>query len=78
MCPDLGAVDHLDRVVAAAVGLPVEHQVPQATGSPTAALPVHGVPVPEFLRQIAPRRAGAGNPEDRVQRAPVVTWRAAA
>lgn len=72
VCPDRGAVDHLDRVVAATIGQRLEHEVPQAAGRPAAILPVQGVSVAEFLAQVAPGRPGAGDPEDRIQRAPMV------
>lgn len=72
VCPDDGAVDHLHGIIAAALGESFEHQIPQPTGRPAAVLPVHRVPVPQFLGQIAPWCARACDPKHRVQRAAVV------
>ena len=77
VCPDRSAVDHLDRVVAATIGQRLQHQVPQAAGGPAAVLPVHGVPIAELFGQVPPRCPGAGDPENRVQRASMVARRAA-
>lgn len=60
VCPDDGAVDHLQRVAAPSVGESGKHQVPNAAYRPTAELAMHQVPVAQFLRQVAPRRARAG------------------
>lgn len=78
--PDDGAVDHLEHVgLAAAVGERLQQHVPDAGGGPAPELAVDRVPLPEFLGQVTPRRAGSGDPEDAVQRAPVVLrWAAAA
>jgi hypothetical protein len=73
VCPDAGAVDHLQEVgLAAAIGQGFQHHVPQARRGPSSDLPEHRVPVAKFGRQVTPRRTGACDPEDRVQHAPVV------
>jgi hypothetical protein len=38
---------------------------------------VHQVPVAQLLGQVTPGCAGAGDPEDGIERAPMVSWRAA-
>src|SRR5207253_5265174 len=52
-------------------------QVPETRPAPTQELTIDRVAFAMFLRQIAPRRAGARHPEDAVQRPPVIRWRAA-
>jgi hypothetical protein len=75
MCPDRRAVDHLNGLAAAAIGQSLKDQVRQTANRPPPVLPVHGIPTSERLRQIAPGRAGPGNPEDRIKRAPMVLGR---
>src|SRR5665213_3333298 len=73
---DHGAVDHLDRLRrGATVAKPFEQQVPQARPAPAQELAIDRVPLAEFLRQIAPRRARPRHPEYTVQRAPMIARR---
>jgi hypothetical protein len=72
--PDDGAVDHLQSVCSAsAIGEGLQQHVPDTTFGPTPELPPDGVPVAEFFWQIAPGRASAGNPKDRIQHTAMVT-----
>jgi hypothetical protein len=76
--PDDGAVDHLQYLcISAAIGECLQHHVPDAACGPTPELPPDRVPVAKFSGQIAPRCAGTGNPEDRIQHPAVVTRRSA-
>ena len=75
--PDDRAIDHLHGIAATAVGESFQHQVPQPADCPAAKLLMHGVPVAQLLGQVAPGCAGARDPENRIQRAAVVQWRAA-
>jgi hypothetical protein len=70
--PDHRAIDHLDGIVAAAISESFQHQVPQAASRPAPELSVHGVPVAQLLGQVTPGRTRAGDPENPVQRAPMV------
>lgn len=76
MRPACRAVDHLQRIqFAAAIGERLQHNVPYTGKAPAAELPPHRVPVAELFRQIAPWRAGAGDPENAVQHAAMVVRR---
>ena len=69
-------VDHLHggrRTVRLGQGF--EHQLEQAALRPAAELPVDRVPLAEMPVQIAPRHAGARDPEDAVENPPVILRR---
>jgi hypothetical protein len=73
MRPNRGAVEHLQHVErAATIRQRLQQQVPYAGFTPAAELPPDRIPIAELRRQIAPRRAGAADPEDPVQFAAVV------
>jgi hypothetical protein len=73
-----GRINHLQcRVGQAAAGERLQHHIPDATVSPAAELPKDRIPVAEFLRQIAPRRAGPHQPKHRVQHTAMVARRTA-
>lgn len=68
-----GRINHLQcRVGQAAAGERLQHHIPDATVSPAAELPKNRIPVAELLRQIAPRRAGPCDPQDRLDKQPIV------
>lgn len=72
-------VDHLHasrRAAALVEGF--QHQLPDPGERPAPELLVDGVPLAEMLVQIAPRRAGPGDPEHPVEHQPVVLRRAPA
>lgn len=76
MCADGGAVDHLQcRRVRVGVGECRQHDVPDARQCPSSELLIDRVPGAELGRQIAPWRTRAGDPENAVQRAPVIPRR---
>ena len=63
MCPDDGAVDHLQaRVAAAAVIEGIQDQLPKSRKRPAPELPVDRRPFAKIIGQVAPRRPGTGNP----------------
>src|SRR5262245_16584017 len=77
---DDGAVDAEEVPVDAAAGLGpglevVEDPAPQAALAPAVEAGVDGLPGAEKLRQVAPGRAGAEDPEDAVDHEPVVLRR---
>jgi len=76
MRPDCGAVDHLQRVqITAAVGQRLQHDVPHTADAPAAELTPDRIPVAERVRQVAPRRAGAADPEHTIQHQAMVARR---
>ena len=76
MCPDNRAIDHLNAGIADAFSERFEHKIPQPAHRPAPVLAVYQVPISHFLGQIAPGRTGPGDPEYRLKRTPMVTWRA--
>jgi hypothetical protein len=76
MCPDDGCIDHLQRRIAhAATGERFQDHVPDAAVGPPPELAEDRIPVAEFFRQIAPRRAGSHDPEDCIEHATVIARR---
>jgi hypothetical protein len=79
MRPNDGRIDHLQRRIAcAASGECLQDHVPQAAIGPSPELPKDRIPVTEFLRQVAPRRAGPHQPKHRVEHAAMIARRTAA
>ncbi len=73
MRADDGAVDHLDRRVARAAGCKRVEQFLENPRVPPPGEPApDGVPLAEPLRQIAPGRSRAGDPQDALEDAAVV------
>ena len=73
MCPDDGAVDHLQGIgITAAISQGLQQHIPQARRGPAPILSVDRVPVAQLRRQIAPRDARACHPEYPIQH-PAVT-----
>lgn len=61
------------------IGYRHEHAVPDALGAPAAEAPKCAVPVAEILRQVAPWRPSANDPQHGFDKHPVIaTARAAA
>ncbi len=76
MRADDGCIDHLQcRIADATAGKRFQDHVPDAAVGPAAELPEDRIPVAEFFRQIAPRRAGSHYPEDRIEHATVIARR---
>jgi hypothetical protein len=76
MRADDGGVDHLHRVwKGLTVRQRLKQQVPQAGPRPSEKLPIDRAPFAEVIGQIAPRRAGAGNPENPVENTSVIARR---
>lgn len=79
MCPDHGAVDHLDAVWrCAAIIQSIEHQLLQSCQSPAPELAIDTRPLAELLRQITPGSTGASNPENAIEHEAVVRSRTTA
>ena len=79
VCPDDGAVDHLDRLADAfGVVQHLEQQIPEPGERPSAELAVDGGSFTEELGQIPPLNTGSGNSKDAVESAAMITRRAAA
>ncbi len=75
---DHGAVDHLDRPIPGAASSERRHDFLMEPGARSSCKPApHSVPFAEARGQIAPGRAGPGDPEDALQDLPVVDRRAA-
>ena len=73
--PDYCAVDHLQAgVAAAAVVESFEQKLPQAGQCPAPKLTVNRRPFAKMFMQVAPRNAGAGNPENPIENEAVVPW----
>jgi hypothetical protein len=80
-CPvvgsDNGGIDHLQSVRCwISLGQGVQHELPDAALGPTFELLVDGVPFAVALGHVAPLRPGPRDPQNPVQRAPVVQRRA--
>jgi hypothetical protein len=76
MRPNDGRIDHLQGGIGhAASSKRFQDHVPDAAVGPAPKLPKDRVPVAEFLRQVAPRRAGPHQPKHRVEHATMVSWR---
>jgi hypothetical protein len=73
MRPDNGAVDHLNAL-ADAPGLVqgFQQEIPQSGERPAPELSIDRRPLAEMLVQIAPLRAGAGEPENPIENEPVI------
>ena len=70
MCTNDGRINHLQCGVGhAASGERFQHHVPDAAVGPPAKLPKDRVPVAEFLRKVAPRRARSHHPKHGVEHA---------
>jgi hypothetical protein len=75
---DHGAVDHLDRPIPGAACSNRRHDFLIDPGVAPACKPApHSVPIAKAFRQVAPGRAGPGDPEDALQDLPIVDRRAA-
>ena len=71
-----GRIDHLQRGVGhPASGERFQHHVPDAAVGPPPKLAKDRVPVAEFLRQVAPRRARSHHPKHGVEHAAMVPCR---
>ena len=74
--PHDGGVDHLQsRVRYFAASQRLQDHVPHAAVGPATELPPDRIPLAQLLRYIAPRRAGAHHPEDRVEHPTVIARR---
>jgi hypothetical protein len=77
MRSDRGAVDHLQRIqFTAAIGQPLQQDIPYARLTLATELPPDRIPVAERLRQVAPWCASVPDPENTIQHPPMVGWRA--
>lgn len=73
MSANHGGIDHLDRLGRrAAIGERLQEDVPEAFQAPSSKLLIDRVPVAERFGQVVPRRAGARNPENAIERATVL------
>lgn len=78
MRPDDGTVDHLHAVRNRFAGVEnLQDRLPQPRKRPAPELAINRGPFAEFLGQVSPRRAGAGDPENPVQHSSMVNWLAA-
>jgi hypothetical protein len=76
MCPDDGAVDHLQHFdISAYIGQRLQQHIPNAGYAPSSELSPDQIPIAEFLRQVAPRCARARDPENRIEHPAMVTGR---
>src|SRR5690242_14794557 len=76
--PDNRRIDHLQgNIACAASGERLHDDIQDAAIGPASKLPKDRIPVTEFLRKIAPRRAGSHQPKHRVEHAAMVAWRPA-
>jgi hypothetical protein len=76
MRTDNGRIDHLQGGVAqSASSERLQDHIPDAAVGPPPKLPKDRVPVAEFLRQVAPRRARSHQPKHRVEYAAMVARR---
>jgi len=79
MRADDGRINHLQSSIACpASGERFQDHIPNATVGPPPKLSKDRIPVAEFLRQIAPRRAGSHQPKHRVENATVIARRTTA
>ena len=77
--PDNRRIDHLQRgITCAASNKRLQDDVEDAAVGPASKLPKDRIPVAEFLRQVAPRRARPHLPKNSVKRAAMVARRPAA
>ena len=68
MCPDNGAVDHLDALSNAfRLVEGFQEKLPQPKDRPASKLPVDRRPFAEILMQVPPLGACAGEPENAIQ-----------
>jgi len=78
MRPDNRRVDHLQRgTTCAASSKPIQDDVEDAAVGPASKLPKDRIPIAEFLRQVAPRRACPHLPKNRIKHAAMVARRSA-
>jgi hypothetical protein len=76
--PDNRCIDHLQRgITCAASGKRLKDDVKDAAVGAASKLPKDRIPVAEFLRQVAPRRAGPHLPKNSVKHTPMVARRPA-
>jgi hypothetical protein len=76
MRTDDGRIDHLQsRIANSAASERLQDHIPDAAVGPPSKLPKDRIPVAEFLRQVAPRRAGSHQPKHRVERTTMVARR---
>jgi hypothetical protein len=69
--PDDGAVD--DRVLEVRIaGQTAENHLEDAIQCPSSETLEDRIPIPESRGQVAPRRAGAGDPQHRFEKAPII------
>jgi len=79
MCTHDRRVHHLQCCIGqTAAGERLQDHIPDAAVGPTSELTKDRIPVAEFLRQVAPRRAGSHQPKHRVEHAAMVARRATA
>jgi hypothetical protein len=79
MRADDGRINHLQsRVAHSASSERLQDYIPDAAVGPPSKLPKGRIPIAEFLRQIAPRRASSHQPKDRVEHPTMIAWRSAA
>jgi len=79
MRTDDSRINHLQSGVACpASGERFQDHIPDAAVGPPPRLPKDRIPVAEFLRQIAPWRAGSHQPKHRVENATVIARRTTA
>jgi hypothetical protein len=79
MRADDGRINHLQsRIAHAASSECLQDHIPNAAVGPPSKLPKNRIPVPELLRQVAPRRAGSHQPKDRVEHPTMVARRSTA
>ena len=74
MDPDVRRVDE-DIFEIGIIRQGLENPLPDALLCPAPEAGVDGEPFAEFLRQITPRRAGPGDPQDRLDKPPIVMCR---
>ena len=68
-------IDHLQAVLAlAAIIEGLQHHVPDTRQCPAPELPINRRPLAKMGIQVAPRRPGAGDPENAVQHQTMVFW----
>ena len=71
MDPDDRAVDH-DVFEVGVLGQPIEKTLPCALPGPSPEARVNAVPLAELVGQVAPRRSGTRDPQNRFDKKPIV------